>query len=90
MAEGHNGVAAADKVATQVVFSAVKPWIVVDAPKASEAVQFFKSAFGAEEVSRSNHPKRKAEQEQPLVLSAELKLGSFVFVVSDLTEDSSP
>ncbi|GER55713.1 elongation factor P [Striga asiatica] len=36
-----------------------------------------------------NHPKRKAEQEIPLVLSAELKLGTSVMVVSDRTDDAS-
>ncbi|KAL8026901.1 hypothetical protein ABFX02_14G060100 [Erythranthe guttata] len=72
-----------------VVFAAVKPWLVVEAPKANDAVQFYKAAFGAEEVSRVNHPKRKAEHDLPLVLSAELKLGSSSIVVSDLTDDSS-
>ncbi|GER40649.1 early tobacco anther 1 [Striga asiatica] len=72
-----------------VVFAAVKPWLVVESPKANDAVQFYKAAFGAEEVSRVNHPKRKAEQEIPLVLSAELKLGSSAIVVSDLIDDAS-
>ncbi|KAG6427832.1 hypothetical protein SASPL_112079 [Salvia splendens] len=36
-----------------------------------------------------NDPKRKAELELPLICSVELKIGSFVFVVSDLTYDSS-
>lgn len=75
--------------ASPVVFTAAKPWLVVDAPKANDAVQFYKAAFGAEEVSRVNHPKRKADQELPLILSAELKLGSSIVVVSDLTDDSS-
>ncbi|KAK6163975.1 hypothetical protein DH2020_000839 [Rehmannia glutinosa] len=75
--------------AAAVVFAAVKPWLVVEAPKGNDAVQFYKAAFGAEEVSRVNHPKRKAEQELPLVLSAELKLGSSTIVVSDLTDDDS-
>ncbi|KAL0417974.1 UNVERIFIED_CONTAM: hypothetical protein Sradi_1210900 [Sesamum radiatum] len=75
--------------ASPVVFAAVKPWLVVEAPKANDAVQFYKAAFGAEEVSRVNHTKRKAEQELPLVLSAELKLGSSSIVVSDLTDDAS-
>ncbi|KAK4440966.1 hypothetical protein Salat_0431500 [Sesamum alatum] len=74
--------------ASPVVFAAVKPWLVVEAPKANDAVQFYKAAFGAEEVNRVNHPKRKAEQELPLVLSAELKLGSSSIVVSDLTDDA--
>ncbi|KAG8388864.1 hypothetical protein BUALT_Bualt02G0169400 [Buddleja alternifolia] len=75
--------------AGSVVFTAVKPWLVVEAPKANDAVQFYKAAFGAEEVSRVNHPKRKADQDLPLVLSAELKLGSSTVVVSDLTDDVS-
>lgn len=62
-----------------VVFSAVKPQLFVEAGKANDAVQFYKSAFGAAEVSRSMHPKRKADQELPLVLSAELELGSYSF-----------
>ncbi|CAA0833542.1 Uncharacterized protein SHERM_28801 [Striga hermonthica] len=73
----------------EVASAVVKPWLVVEAPKANDAVQFYKAAFGAEEVSRVNHPKRKAEQEIPLVLSAELKLGTSVIVVSDLTDDDS-
>lgn len=72
-----------------VKFTALKPQLFVEAPKANDAVLFYKAAFGAEEVNRVMHPKRKAEQEQPLILSAELKLGSSVFLVSDLTEDSS-
>ncbi|GFP91179.1 uncharacterized protein at5g48480 [Phtheirospermum japonicum] len=75
--------------ADAVAFAAVKPWLVVEAPKASDAVLFYKAAFGAEEVSRVNHSKRKADQELPLVLSAELKLGSSTIVVSDLTDDTS-
>ncbi|XP_073318057.1 uncharacterized protein At5g48480-like [Primulina huaijiensis] len=74
--------------AVEVVFEAVKPWLVVEAPKANDAVQFYKAAFGADEVNRVNHPKRKAEQELPLVLFAELKLGAISIVVSDLTNDS--
>lgn len=91
MAEAAQTVPGAEKVAesSPVVFAAVKPWLVVEAPKADEAVQFYKAAFGAEEVSRVNHPKRKAEQELPLILSAELKLGSSSIIVSDLTDDSS-
>ncbi|KAL3621884.1 hypothetical protein CASFOL_034080 [Castilleja foliolosa] len=75
--------------ADAVAFAVVKPWLVVEAPKANDAVLFYKEAFGAEEVSRVNHSKRKADQELPLVLSAELKLGSSTIVVSDLTDDIS-
>ncbi|CAI9770678.1 unnamed protein product [Fraxinus pennsylvanica] len=87
MAEVQNG-AGAEKLSA-VAFTAVKPWVVVDAPKASDAVQFYKTAFGAEELSRVMHPKRKADQEIPLVLSAELKIGSAIVVVSDLIDDDS-
>jgi len=81
-AENNNG-------STAVVFTALKPQLVVPAPKAADAVQFYKEAFGAEEISRVMHPKRKADQELPLVLSAELKLASSVFSVSDLADDSA-
>ncbi|CAK9188568.1 unnamed protein product [Ilex paraguariensis] len=72
-----------------VTFSAVTPQLFVEESKANDAVQFYKEAFGAEEVNRVVHPKRKADQELPLVLSAELKLGSYSILVSDLTDDSS-
>ncbi|MEI4867204.1 hypothetical protein, partial [Klebsiella pneumoniae] len=35
-----------------VTFSALKPQLFVEAPKASDAVLFYKEAFGAEEVNR--------------------------------------
>ncbi|XP_028772940.1 uncharacterized protein At5g48480-like [Neltuma alba] len=79
----------AEKAATVVSFSAVKPQILVEAPKANDAVQFYKAAFGAEEVGRTTHPKRKAEQELPLILSAELKLAGVTILVSDLLADDS-
>jgi len=84
-----NNGAAAEETAAAVVFSAFKPQLLVQAPKANDAVQFYKAAFDAEEVSRTMHPKRKAEQELPLVLSAELKLGSAVFSVADLADDAA-
>ncbi|GMH30976.1 hypothetical protein Nepgr_032819 [Nepenthes gracilis] len=85
--EVHNG--AENGGAKAVSFSAFKPQLFVQAPKAADAVQFYKAAFGAEEVSRTMHPKRKAEQDQPLVLSAELKLCSSIFSVSDISDESS-
>ncbi|KAL3531044.1 hypothetical protein ACH5RR_010366 [Cinchona calisaya] len=83
-----NGTAAAAAV-KEVVFTAMKPRLYVEAPKANDAVQFYKMAFGAEEVTRTMHPKRKADQELPLLLSAELKLCSSSFLVSDLIADDS-
>ncbi|XP_058196655.1 uncharacterized protein At5g48480 [Rhododendron vialii] len=87
--ELQNGGGADNGGSKAVVFSAVKPQLFVEDGKANDAVQFYKAAFGAEEVSRSVHPKRKADQELPLVLSAELHLGSYSFLVSDLAHDSS-
>ena len=76
------------KAAAAVAFTAVKPQLFVEAPKATDAVQFYKAAFGAEEVNRTMHPKRKADQELPLMLSAEVKIGSYSLLVSDLADDS--
>ncbi|CAL9113309.1 hypothetical protein MUK42_01945 [Musa troglodytarum] len=60
-----------------------KPHLAVPAMKADAAVQFYKAAFGAEELRRVAHPKRKAEHELPLILFAELKIGSSLLLVSD-------
>ncbi|CAN4113762.1 unnamed protein product [Withania somnifera] len=88
--EAQNGVGSVKEVTgASIVFMAVKPKLFVEAPKGNDAVQFYKDAFGAEEVTRVNHPKRKAEQEIPLVLSVELKLGSSSFIVADLTDEDS-
>ncbi|XP_074316227.1 uncharacterized protein At5g48480 [Silene latifolia] len=73
---------------TAVTFSSFKTQLVVEAPKAADAVAFYKAAFGVEEVNRLMHPKRKAEQEQPLVLSADLKLASAIFSVSDSIDET--
>lgn len=71
-----------------VSFTAVKPQLVVEAPKASDAISFYKAAFGAEEVGRTLHPKRKADQEQPLILSAQLLLAGTTILISDSSDDS--
>lgn len=82
--EAENGVAV--KVGA---FTAMKPRLYVEAQKAKDAVEFYKTAFGAEEVSRIMQTKRKAEQEFPLLLAAELKLGSSSIIVSDVLADDS-
>ena len=51
--------------------------------------QFWFGGRGDSTVHEQNDSKRKAELELPLICSAELKIRSFVFVVSDLTDDSS-
>ncbi|KDP45249.1 hypothetical protein JCGZ_15114 [Jatropha curcas] len=76
--------------ASEVTFSVVKPQLLVEAPKANEAVQFYKAAFGAVETARITQPKRKAEQEIPHIISAELQLAGSNIVVSDLADDSAP
>lgn len=72
-----------------VTFTAMKTQLFVEAPKANDAVLFYKAAFGAEEVNRVSQPKRKADQDLPLVISAEIKLGGTTIIVSDLSDDSS-
>ncbi|KAF7140878.1 hypothetical protein RHSIM_Rhsim06G0095600 [Rhododendron simsii] len=57
----------------------MKPQLFMEAGKAAA------TAFGPEEVTRSVHPKRKADHY--LVLSAKLELGSHSFLVSDLAND---
>ncbi|XP_010910668.1 uncharacterized protein At5g48480 [Elaeis guineensis] len=84
MAQEGEGNGAVPAAASIVAF---KPQLLVPAMKADEAVQFYKEAFGAEELKRMNHPKRKAEQEAPLILCAELKIGSSFLLVCDQTED---
>ncbi|KAG6540131.1 hypothetical protein Mapa_018516 [Marchantia paleacea] len=71
-----------------VSFSHVKPHLVIQAPKAAEAIVFYKAAFGAEEVTKTVHAKRKAEQEQPLILHAHLKFGDTEILIFDETEET--
>ncbi|XP_041010399.1 uncharacterized protein At5g48480-like [Juglans microcarpa x Juglans regia] len=87
--EVHNGGAAKGAVIDALVFTTIKPQLLVEVPKVSDAIQFYKAAFGAEELCRTKHPKRKADQELPLVPSAQLKLDGSTFLVSDLTDDST-
>ncbi|KAK8933418.1 hypothetical protein KSP39_PZI015887 [Platanthera zijinensis] len=68
-----------------VTFISFKPQLVLS--KAEEAIKFYKAAFGAEELSRVNHPKRKAEQDLPLIICADLKIGTSSFLVCDQTDD---
>lgn len=69
------------------MYKAFRPQLLVQSPKASDAVVFYKAAFGAEEVDRTQHPKRKADQETPS-LSVELYLSGSLFFVSDVVDDS--
>ncbi|XWS47151.1 hypothetical protein CRYUN_Cryun14cG0128700 [Craigia yunnanensis] len=79
----------AEKTAT-VKFTAMKPQLIVEAPKAVDAVQFYKTAFGAVEAGRTVYPKGKAEQEFPHILSAQLELAGSTIVVSDIADSAAP
>ncbi|KAK9225740.1 hypothetical protein WN943_010784 [Citrus x changshan-huyou] len=56
--------------ATSTNFMGMKPQLLVEASKAAVSVQFYKTAFGAVEISRNMETKRKAEQELNSRLSA--------------------
>ncbi|XP_058739529.1 uncharacterized protein At5g48480-like [Vicia villosa] len=85
--DAQNG--ASETASPTVSFAALKPQLFVEAPKANDAVTFYKNVFGAEEVSRTLNPKRKADQEIPHVLSAELKIAGSTFLVADSVDDSA-
>ncbi|CAN1130879.1 Uncharacterized protein At5g48480 [Linum perenne] len=87
-AEVHNG--GSEKAEVVVSFTALKPQLLVEAPKANEAVEFYKAAFGYVETSRTTHPKRKADQELPQIISAQLQLAGSTILVSDNSDDSAP
>ncbi|KAJ9176664.1 hypothetical protein P3X46_011950 [Hevea brasiliensis] len=78
------------KADAEITFTAVKLQVLVEAPKANDAVQFYKAAFGAVETGRTTQPKRKAEQELPHIISAQLQLAGSTIIVSDLADDSAP
>ncbi|GKD10780.1 glyoxalase-like domain protein [Tanacetum coccineum] len=82
---GANG----ENVEKSVTFMAVKSQVFVEATKVNDAVLFYKSAFGAEEVNRVSQPKRKADQEMPLIQSVEIKLGSASIIVADASDDDT-
>ncbi|OMO74597.1 hypothetical protein COLO4_26572 [Corchorus olitorius] len=77
------------KEAVEVKFTAVKPHLMVEAAKAVDAVQFYKTAFGAVESGRNVYPKRKAEQDLPHIVSSHLELAGSTILVSGVAEDSA-
>lgn len=76
-----------NSIAPTVSFSAVKPLLNVEAPKANNAIAFYKAAFDAKEVGRMLCPKRKANQEIPYIILAELMIGGFSILVTDFAHD---
>lgn len=85
VAENGKGNGAVAKLPT---FSILKPHLIVEAPHAADAISFYKRVFGAEEIAKSHHPKRKADQELPLILHAHLKFGAAEVMVCDETEEA--
>lgn len=79
--------AAAEK--SLVTFTACKTQLTVEAHKVSDAVSFYKSVFGAVETGHSLYPKRKADQELPHLLSAEIQLAGSTILVCDVSTDST-
>ncbi|KAH7442947.1 hypothetical protein KP509_02G009300 [Ceratopteris richardii] len=71
------------------VYKVCIPQLVIEAPRAADAISFYKRAFGAEEVAKTLH-KRKAGQELPLILHAHLKFGSAEIMLCDEVEESGP
>ena len=86
--EHQNGSGAENDDESAAKFSTLRPKLVVQAPRAADVVAFYNAAFGAEEVERSNHPKRKADHELPLILFSRLRLGVVEFLVADETDES--
>ena len=72
-----------------VAYTAVKPQLFVEAPKADEALQFYKAAFGAVESGRTTLPKRKGDEELPHIVSAQLLLAGSTILVSDSSDESA-
>ncbi|KAK9199861.1 hypothetical protein WN944_015054 [Citrus x changshan-huyou] len=56
--------------ATSANFTGMKLQLLVEASKAIDAIQFYKTAFGAVEISRIMETKRKAEKQLNSRLSA--------------------
>ncbi|KAK1353096.1 Early tobacco anther 1 [Heracleum sosnowskyi] len=81
--DAHNG----NSNTKTVSFSALKPQLFVEQGKVGDAVHFYKAAFGAQEISHGTQSKRKADQELPSLISAELKLGSSIFIISEHSSD---
>jgi hypothetical protein len=84
-AENGKGNGAAAKLPT---FSTLKPHWIVEAPHAADAISFYQRVFGAEEIEKSHHSQRKADQELPLILHAHLKFGSAEVMVCDEAEEA--
>ncbi|XP_022732198.1 uncharacterized protein At5g48480-like [Durio zibethinus] len=68
----------------------MKPQLMVEAPKAVDAVRFYKIVFGIVDNGCTLYPKCKAEQELPHILSVQLELTGSTILVSDIGDDFTP
>lgn len=84
-----NGAALKQQPVIPIAYGVVKPYLLIPAPKAAEALAFYTKAFGAEEVEKIFVPKRKAEQEEPLIRHAHLRFGETDIFVADEAEGAS-
>ncbi|KAL8252443.1 hypothetical protein R6Q59_036136 [Mikania micrantha] len=66
-----------------VISPALMQQVFVEASKANDFVAFYKSAFGAEELIRTSHPIRKANQDLLLLLLMLIMLGSTWYYIYD-------
>ncbi|KAH7670525.1 Glyoxalase/Bleomycin resistance protein/Dihydroxybiphenyl dioxygenase protein [Dioscorea alata] len=72
-------------------FVGIEVKVVVPYGKAKEAVEFYKEAFGAEEMKCKTHSSLNSENDLPdPILCAQLKIGSSTFLVCDQPDASSP
>lgn len=85
-----NGGALKQQPVVPITYGSVTPYLMIQAPKAAEALAFYKKAFGAEEVEKVFVPKRKAEQEEPLIRHAHLRFGETNIFLADEPEVASP
>ncbi|KAH7431952.1 hypothetical protein KP509_07G000500 [Ceratopteris richardii] len=70
------------------VYNACIRHLVVDIPRAVDAISSYKRVFGAEEVEKTLD-KCKVDQEVPLILHAHLKFGSAEIMLCDKFEGTS-
>jgi PhnB protein len=86
--QSENGTAALKQLpgVAAITYAAATPYLLIESPKAAEALAFYKKAFGAEEVSRVYAPKRKAEQEEPPIRHAHIRFGGTNIYLADEPE----
>ncbi|CAM6093719.1 unnamed protein product [Calypogeia fissa] len=84
-----NGALLKQQPVVPITYGLVTAYLLIQAPKAAEALVFYKKAFGAEEVDKIYSPKRKAEQEEPLIRHAHVRIGETNIFLADEPEEAS-